>query len=201
MTESPHEPPTDPAKTTLLRYLRGTREALLWKTEGLSERALRTPRTGTGTNLLGLVKHAASVEVGYFGETFGRDWPTPQELSWTDRWDEEPNADFYAEPHESAHDLRDLYRRIGAFADETIEALPLDAPGRVPWWGERGQVTLHQVCVHVLADLQRHAGHADILREQIDGAVGLQEGSTNIWPVDWPAYLARLHAIAASFDD
>ncbi len=75
----------DEVRATLHRYLRDAREALLWKTEGLSERALRTPRTGTGTNLLGLVKHAASVEIGYFGETFGRDWPTPEETPWIAR--------------------------------------------------------------------------------------------------------------------
>lgn len=189
----------DDAKESLLRYLHGAREALLWKTEGLSERALRTPRTSTGTNLLGLVKHAASVEVGYFGETFGRDWPTPAELTWITRWDEDPNADLYAAADESADQVRDLYRRVGAFADEAIASLPLDAPGRVPWWGEHGAVTLHQVLVHVIADLQRHAGHADILREEVDGSVGLQPGNTNIWPVDGPEHLTRLRDIADRF--
>ncbi|NNU26715.1 DUF664 domain-containing protein [Isoptericola sediminis] len=189
----------DDAKVTLLRYLRGAREALVWKTEGLSERELRMPRTPTGTNLLGLVKHAASVEVGYFGEVFGREWPTPEEIAWTERFDEEPNADFFAAAEESAEQIIDLYRRIAAFADETIESLPLDSPGRVPWWGDRGDVTLERVVVHVLADLQRHAGHADILREGIDGAVGLLPRNTNIPDVDQAAYVARLRAIAEQF--
>nr|WP_216077357.1 DinB family protein [Isoptericola sediminis] len=183
----------------MLRYLRGAREALVWKTEGLSERELRMPRTPTGTNLLGLVKHAASVEVGYFGEVFGREWPTPEEIAWTERFDEEPNADFFAAAEESAEQIIDLYRRIAAFADETIESLPLDSPGRVPWWGDRGDVTLERVVVHVLADLQRHAGHADILREGIDGAVGLLPRNTNIPDVDQAAYVARLRAIAEQF--
>ncbi|MEG3615442.1 DinB family protein [Isoptericola haloaureus] len=189
----------DEVRATLHRYLRDAREALLWKTEGLSERALRTPRTSTGTNLLGLVKHAASVEIGYFGETFGRDWPTPEETPWIARLDEDPNADFYAEADETADGLRDLYRRVAEFADETIESLPLRAPGRVPWWGDRGEVTLHRVLVHVLADLERHAGHADILREEIDGEVGLQPSATNIWPTDWDAYVDRLRGIADRF--
>ncbi|MDO8149899.1 DinB family protein [Isoptericola sp. b408] len=183
----------------LLHYLHDAREALVWKTEGLSERELRMPRTTTGTNLLGLVKHAASTEVGYFGEVFGRPWPTPDEIAWTTRFDTEPNGDFFATTDESAEQILDLYRRVAAFADETIESLPLDAPGHVPWWGDRGGVTLERVVVHVLADLQRHAGHADILREGIDGAVGLLPRSTNIPDVDQAAYVARLRAIAERF--
>ncbi|MDO8147842.1 DinB family protein [Isoptericola sp. b515] len=183
----------------LLHYLHDAREALVWKTEGLSERELRMPRTTTGTNLLGLVKHAASTEVGYFGEVFGRPWPTPDEIAWTTRFDTEPNGDFFATTDESAEQILDLYRRVAAFADETIESLPLDAPGHVPWWGDRGGVTLERVVVHVLADLQRHAGHADILREGIDGAVGLLPRSTNIPDVDQAAYVARLRAIAEQF--
>ena len=54
----------------------------------------------------------------------------------------------------------------------TIEALTLDSPGRVPWWWppERQQVTLQQIMVHVTVEIARHAGHADIVRELIDGA-------------------------------
>jgi hypothetical protein len=59
-------------KADLLRYLQDGRDALLWKLDGLSEYDIRRPLTPTGTNLLGLVKHIASVELGYFGDTFGR---------------------------------------------------------------------------------------------------------------------------------
>lgn len=61
----------------------------------------------------------------------------------------------------------------------TETALPLDAAGRVPWWGEDGTVTLHLVLVHMTAETQRHAGHADIVRELIDGATGLLKGNDN----------------------
>jgi uncharacterized damage-inducible protein DinB len=199
-------PAGDQTKATLRRYLQGTRETLLWKLDGLSERDLRMPRTPTGLNLLGLVKHAAGVELGYFGETFGRQWPAPDDVPWLPRagepWPDDPQVDFYATPDESAGFLTGLYRRVWAFADETIEALPLDAPGRVSWWGERGDVTLHQILVHVIVDLSRHAGHADILREGIDGAVGMRAGNTNIPDdVDYPAYTARLRAIAEGFPE
>ena len=68
---------TEP-KVDLQRYLRTAREALLWKLDGVAERDLRLPRTPTGTNLLGIVRHVANVEIGYFGPTFGRAWPDPE---------------------------------------------------------------------------------------------------------------------------
>jgi len=62
-------------KADLRRYLQDARDALLWKLEGLSEYDIRRPLVATGTNLLGLVKHQAGVEMGYFGATFGRSCP------------------------------------------------------------------------------------------------------------------------------
>jgi hypothetical protein len=89
---------------------------------------------------------------------------------------------------------------VQAFADETIATLPLDARGRVPWWPtDRPEVTLHRIVLHVIADLARHAGHADILREQLDGSTGLVADRTNMPALDWPAYVARLDALADRF--
>jgi hypothetical protein len=188
------------AKQALQHYLQEGRDALLWKLDGLDERELRWPRTPTGTNLLGIVKHCLHVEVGYFGPTFGREWPTPDELVPTSAYDEDPQADWYATEDETAGGIVDLYRRVQAFADETIAALPLDARGRVPWWpADRPGVTLHRIIVHVIADLDRHAGHADILREQIDGGAGMSVEHSNLPPVDWPAYVAKLEGLARRF--
>ncbi|MFP3713428.1 DinB family protein [Puerhibacterium sp. TATVAM-FAB25] len=201
--------PTD-LKTVLHRQLQRGRDALVWKTEGLGERALRLPRTPTGTNLLGLVKHCASVEIGYLGLTFGRPWPDMAEVPWLAAWSlddpaADPQADWYATPEEPAEHVLDLYRRAWAFADATIAELLLDAPGRVPWWGEgRRDTTLAVVLVHVLADVQRHAGHADILREGADGAVGLSRAADNMpgWEEqERAAYVERLRAIAEAFGD
>ncbi|HEX7738440.1 MAG TPA: DinB family protein [Marmoricola sp.] len=189
-------------KAVLHDYLRAAREALLWKLDGLDEYDLRLPRTGTGTNLLGIVKHCLNVEAGYFGPTFGRAWPSPGELVPESAYDEDPQADWYATEDESAAGLVDLYRRVQAFADETVDALPLDARGRVPWWSpERNEVTLFRVIVHVTEDISRHAGHADILREQIDGAVGMRVENTNVPEIDWGAYRARLIGLAESVRD
>jgi uncharacterized damage-inducible protein DinB len=130
-------------KSDLHRYLRVAREALLWKLERLSEYDVRRPLVPTGTNLLGLVKHLASVEAGYFGVTFGR---------------------------------------------------PFDEP--MPWRGpDQVDTTLHRILVHVVAETNRHVGHADIVRELIDG-------NENMAPVDqawWEGQRARLERVARQF--
>ncbi len=185
------------AKEALKSYLQGARDVLVWKLDGLSEREQRLPRTPTGTSLLGLVKHALNTEVVYFGLVFGRTWPTPEELVPAD--DPDPLAGWYATESESSAGVVDLYRRVQAFADETIDTLPLDHVGHVPHWGDAA-VTLHEIIVHKTADLQRHAGHADILREQIDGAAGLLPATSNLpTEVDWSAHRQRLTAIADRF--
>jgi hypothetical protein len=184
-------------KADLRRYLQVAREALLWKLDGLSEYDVRRPLVPTGTNLLGLVKHVASVEVGYFGETFGR--PFEEQLPWYEDG-AEPNADMWATSEESREQMVGLYQRVWAHSDATIEALPLDAIGIVPWWPpDRRQVTLHRILVHMIAETHRHAGHADIVRELIDGAVGLREGNDNMAPGDrawWESYRDRLEHAA-----
>lgn len=187
---------SDP-KADLQRYLQAARETLLWKLEGLDEYDARRPLTPTGTNLLGLVKHAAGVEVGYFGDSFQR--PFDLVLPWLQD-DAEPNADMWATADESRGDILDLYRRVWAHSDATIHVLALDAIGSVPWWpAEHRAVTLHRVLVHVVAELGRHAGHADVLRELIDGTAGLLEGNDNLAPGDrlwWQDYRSRLQDVA-----
>ena len=158
----------DHAKAHLHQKLRAVRESLVGKLDGLSEYAVRRPLTATGTNLLGLVKHNAVSDSRYFGEVFDRPFPEP-----LPRWDD-PEAfgtDHWATEHESRADVLALYRRVWDHSDATIDAVDLDAHGFVPWWNE--EVPLFNVMVHRLSDSTRHAGHADILREGLDGAVGV----------------------------
>jgi hypothetical protein len=192
---------SDEAKADLQRYLQRGREALVWKLDGLSEYDVRRPLTSTATNLLGLVKHVASVESGYLGEVFGRPFPEP--IPWFDD-DAELNADMWATADESRQSIVDLYRRVWAHSDATIDALDLDAPGRVPWWCDQGDVTLHVVLVHLVAETQRHAGHADIVRELIDGSAGDRAGGGNLPDEDaawWATYRDRVESAARAFDD
>lgn len=194
--------PRDP-KAVLQRYLQQTRDALVWKLEGLGERDVRLPRTPTGTNLLGLVRHCAYVEIAYFGPTFGREWPDPAVPGYVtdEQGDADPQADWWVPAEISTGELLDFYRSVWEFADATIDALPLAAEGRVPWWPEeRATVTLQLVIVHVIADLARHAGHADVLREGIDGAAGLRTDVSNLPEgQDWTAYVAHLTQVAERF--
>lgn len=170
---------SDP-KADLHRYLQVAREALLWKLDGLCEYDIRRPLTPTGTNLLGLIKHVASVELGYFGATFDR--PSDEPLPWFDDG-AEPNADMWATADESREQILGLYHRAWAHSDATIDALALDAVGHVPHWpADRSEVTLHRILVHMIAETHRHAGHADIVRELIDGSAGLRPDDDNMAP-------------------
>jgi len=182
-------------KDTLHQYLRMGHETLLWKLKGLGEYDLRRPLVATGTNLLGLVKHTAATGVGYFGDVFDR--PFPESIPWLAD-DSEDNADMFATADESVHDLLALDARCWAHADATIDALDLDSPGQVPWWpSERASVTLHQILVHMIAELHRHTGHADIVRELIDGSAGMRADNSNLPPGAWQqAHRARLEQIA-----
>ncbi|MFD3455060.1 DinB family protein [Streptomyces sp. NPDC058691] len=188
---------TSDPKADLRLYLQLARDALLWKLEGLSEYDIRRPLTPTGTNLLGLVKHVTGIEQGYLGDTFGR--PSGEPASWLEEG-AEPNADMWATADESREQIVEGYRRAWAHADATIDALALDATGRVPWWpAGRDEVTLLHVLVRVIADTHRHAGHADIVRELIDGAVGMNEGNSSMAQGDepwWRDHRSRLERVA-----
>ncbi len=190
----PDEFPPDP-KATLHRHLRVQRDQLLAKLDGLGERDVRWPMTSTGTNLLGLVKHVASVQLEYFGEVFGR--PSGRPLPWLGDGSE-VNADMWATATETRAEITDLYRFSCAHADETIGTLELDSIGEVPWWPpQRNQVTLHEILVHMTAETARHAGHADIIREMIDGKAGNDDGNLpNLSAEDWGAYRSRLEQVA-----
>jgi uncharacterized damage-inducible protein DinB len=182
--------------THLADYLHRSRNALLWKLDGLSEYDVRRPLTPTGSNLLGIVKHVASVELGYMGDCFGR--PSGVPLPWFAP-ESEPNADMFATADETRGMILELAAAAARTSTDTLAALPLDAPGRVPWWGERGHVTLLQITVHLIAEINRHAGHADILRELIDGQVGYQSGNDNLAEGDgawWKAYYDRVEQAA-----
>lgn len=186
------------AKAHLHRKLRAVREALVWKLDGLSEYEIRRPLTPTGTNLLGLVKHNAISDSRYFGEVFDR--PFPESLP---RWDDKAavGMDHWATEHEARGEIVDLYRRVWSHSDATIDALGLDALGFVPWWQE--EVPLFNVIVHRLSDATRHAGHADILREGLDGAVGVDAESAALHGRDrsfWEVRRAEIERAARAAD-
>lgn len=179
----------------LVHHLEAARQAVVWKLDGLSEYDARRPLTPTGTNVLGLVKHLAFGELGYFVRCFGR--PLPVASPWEDP-DADPHDDLVARVDETREEVLDLYRLAWQESARTFAEHDLDSPARVPWWPEgRDRVTLGRLLVHVTCETHRHAGHLDILRETIDGAAGLRPDVTNLPKgYDFAAHVARVQAAA-----
>ncbi|MFF0294646.1 DinB family protein [Kitasatospora sp. NPDC004614] len=183
-------------KRDLKLYLQDARDALLWKLEGLSEYDVRRPVTPSGTNLLGVVKHLTGAEAVYFGETFGRPFDGGPGLWVAGAAD--ANDDLWARPDESREELIAEYRRVWAHSDATIDDLPLDALGQVPW-PPRHHLTLGRILLHLVAETQRHTGQADVVRELLDGSTGLRPGDAvlpDVSPDWWPAHHARVEQAA-----
>jgi Protein of unknown function (DUF664) len=184
-------------KAELHHKLQAARAGLLSKLEGLSEHDMRRPMTGTGTNLLGLVKHLAGLEYGYLGESLGR--PAPEVMSWIEDDSIWEGADMWATPDESSDYLIGLYGRACAHADRTITELDLDSPARVAHWPEeRRDTTLGFLLIRMVAETAQHAGHADIVRELIDGYAGPDNAA--IGEADWQEYVGKIQAAADKFD-
>lgn len=156
------------AKAHLHEDLRYLRSVLVHKIECLSEYDIRRPLTATGTNLLGLIKHVTLWESRYFAEVFDRPFPEPLP-AWDDF--DANRASLWVTADETRYQILERYERAARHSDSTIEALSIDAAGIVPWW-PGPQVMLFNVLAHMLTETARHVGHADILREQLDGAVG-----------------------------
>ena len=156
-------PFTGGEKESLKVALDRHRDAILWKLEGVGDDDLRRPLVPSGTSLLGLVKHLAAVEYGWFCDTFGR--PT-EPLPFDD---DDPDADLRIEPDETTADILAFYDRARTTADRIIDEIGLEETG-MAWFGE--PVTMRWVLIHMVEETARHAGHVDILRELIDGMTG-----------------------------
>jgi hypothetical protein len=183
-------------KTELHSKLQASRANLLSKLDDLSEYDRRRPMTPTGTNLLGLVKHLAGLEYGYLGESFG--YPAPESMSWVEDGSIWQGADMWAKPDESSEYITGLYRRACAHADGVINALGLDAPGSVAHWPEnRRNTTLGVLLTRMVSETAQHAGHADIIRELIDGKGGPDQDGFD--EATWRDYVAQIQAAADAF--
>jgi uncharacterized damage-inducible protein DinB len=156
-------PFTGAEKESLKVALDRHRDAILWKLEGLDDEQLRRAMVPSGTSLLGLVKHLAAVEYGWFCDTFGLETePLPFD-------DDDPDADLSVRPEETTEDILAFYGRARATADRVIDELDIEDTGTA-WFGDA--VTLRWVLIHMVEETARHAGHVDILRELIDGMAG-----------------------------
>jgi Protein of unknown function (DUF664) len=181
----------------LRHYLQQSRDALLRALDGVSDYDARRPVMPTGTNLLGLVKHVAGVEAGYLGECVGR--PPSPPVPWNEDGSAWESGDMWAKPDESRDHIIGIYRAVWGNSDASIAELPLDAPAFVEWWpAERQHPTFGHLLARVLAETAQHAGHADIVRETIDGRGGRDHddvGDTR-W---WTDYVASIQSAADTF--
>lgn len=180
-------------------YLQRVRTGMLSRLDGLGEFDIRRPMTPTGTNLLGLVKHLTGIELSYLGSCVGR--PSEIRLPWVEDGSIWESADMWATAAESSAELIELYRAAWRHSDESIRELGLDAPGHVSWWPDnRRDTTLGTLLTRVTAETAQHAGHADILRELIDGRAGNDHNAIgdSAW---WSNYLGRIQEAADTFRD
>ncbi len=181
------------AAADLQHYLREGRAAVVRSIDGLSEYDARRPLTPTGTNLLGLVKHLTGVELGYLGTAVGR--PGPR-LAWEEDGSVWEGGDMWARAEESREELLALYQAAWAHSDAAIATLPLDHPATVPWWREEHRdTTFGHLLVRVVAETAQHAGHADILREGIDGRAGRDHDLVGD-DAYWSEFVARIETAA-----
>jgi len=180
-------------------YLQRARTGMLSRLDDLGEYDIRRPMTPSGTNLLGLVKHLVGVELSYLGSCVGR--PSEIRLPWVEDGSIWESADMWATAAESSAELIELYRAAWRHSDESISELGLAAPAHVSWWPEeRRDTTLGTLLTRVTAETAQHAGHADILRELIDGRAGNDHdgiGDT-AW---WTNYLSHIQEAADTFRD
>jgi Protein of unknown function (DUF664) len=180
----------------LRHYLRQSRDAVLRALDGVSDYDARRPVMPSGTNLLGLVKHLAGVEAGYLGACVGR--PVPVPIPWNEDGSEE-NGDMWATPEESRDHIVGLYREVARNSDAVIADLPLDAPAFVEWWpAERQHTTFGHLLARMVAETAQHAGHAEILRETIDGQGGRDHDAIGDaeW---WDSYVGKIQSAADAF--
>lgn len=178
-------------RQSLLRYFERTFDDLLTKIDGLSEYDARRPLTPSGTNLLGLVQHVGAVVLEYARLPWGRE--PGRALMWEDT-DDEPDIDLRVLPGVSREQVLELAADARAAMVDLLTTSPLDAPGEVEWWGLNKGVTVHRVALHVIQEVSRHAGHADILRELVDGMAGSRPGDPDIADRD-AAVVAARHAL------
>lgn len=144
----------------LLAYLNLVRDAVVRISDGLTDEQLRKPGVPSGTNLLGLIQHLTGVEQHWFQRVFLGE-PLVADKSMT------------VPAGVTSDQVVAGYRRACARSDEIVRACPdLSTRAAIPNPGEEQRDSLRVILGHLIEETARHAGHADILREQIDGVTG-----------------------------
>ncbi|WP_218974641.1 DUF664 domain-containing protein [Streptomyces sp. NP160] len=169
MEDTRTDPPVAAGEAaTLTGFLDFLRETVALKTDGLTTAQLHQGHPPSAMTLGGMLKHLAFVEDYWAGHVLlGRDPGPPWDAA---PWDDDPDWDWHSAASDDAAELRHLWRTAveGSRAD-----LPLDDLDRLSALERRGQrVSVRYVLVHLVEEYARHAGHADLLREALDGTTG-----------------------------
>ena len=167
-------PPSFGTERDMLRaFLDYHRDTFRWKCSGLTQQQLAQPHAPSTMTLGGLMKHLALNEVGWFGHTLaGAAYPPP----FTDiDWDADPDWEWRTAADDGPVELRALYddcvRRADAAIDQALARDGLDAPSAEPS-SKDGPFSLRWILLHMIEEYARHNGHADLIRESIDGMTG-----------------------------
>jgi uncharacterized damage-inducible protein DinB len=168
------EPPLEGDETaTLLGFLDYQRATLAWKTGGLDSAGLQTSVAASSMTLGGMLKHMALVEAVWFAERLLDRDPGPP---WNAvDWDADPDWEWHSAEDDTPEQLRaawhDSVARSRSLVTEALELGDLGQRARKPWpTGE--PPSLRWILVHMIEEYARHNGHADLIRESIDGATG-----------------------------
>jgi len=160
---------------TLLAYLDYHRDTLRQKTEGLTQEQLAQSLAPSTMTLGGLMKHLAVVENWWFSMVLmGNEDVEP----WASvDWDADPDAEWHSAKDDSPEELRRIFdefvARSDGFIHETLaEGGGLDALAVRPSRRGEGQFSLRWIVAHMIEEYARHNGHADLLRESVDGVTG-----------------------------
>ncbi|ASO21266.1 putative damage-inducible protein DinB [Actinoalloteichus hoggarensis] len=148
-------------REVLLRYLEKMRQAVTRACAGLSDADLRAPGVPSGTNLLGLIQHLTWCGEHWFQRVF-----LDVEIA--------SDESMRVPASRTAEEVLTAYRQAAARSDEIVRDCPdLATLAAAANPGEELRVPLRAIVAHMIEETGRHAGHADILREQLDGATGL----------------------------
>lgn len=170
------EPPVAASeRQTLVAFLQSQRDILRWKIDGLNDEQLRRRMTPSGASLLGMIKHIVYVESWWFRVTFAG-LEARSDLPFND---DDPSMDWRIEEGEKTQDILEKWRDVAAESDRIIDAAELDQLSVVKS-PRRGYMSLRWVMLHMLEELSRHLGHADMMREAIDGRVGDRSNGTPV---------------------
>ncbi len=169
----PEPPVAGDEVATLLGSLERQRATFAWKCGGLDRKGLSQTVGASSMTLGGLLKHLALVEDEYFTHRLrGRNLQAP----WSEGdWDKDPDWEWHSAAHDTPEELMNLWRdavtRSRAATTEALAEGGLDQPGKFTWPDGRTP-SMRRILIDLIEEYARHVGHADLIRESVDGLTG-----------------------------